>query len=236
MSSTRDVDGIISRVYYDTEGGFTSIAKTLEKARKIDPKITRNDVKSFLDKQEHLQVKKRRTDNSWIPFGPRDQFQIDLADFGVGSDFRYAFVVIDPFTKKLLVVPLKTKSSESSASAMDIALSELDVPNSIYTDEGGEFTGPAFKSKLDSYAIQHIVTRGTAPFAERAIRTLRDGINVRLTVLRLTKKDWWRMIKQVVDQYSGTVHNYWSQAKRCCKARLDEGWGSRDDCNFAGCY
>jgi len=212
-------EAVISGVYYDVSTGFGSIAKTLEQARKVDPSITREDVQAFLAKQEHRQGKKRRKDNSWVPFGPREEFQVDLADFGADSEYRFALLAIDAFTKKLVVVPLKSKTSEATAAAMDYVLSELDVPNYIYTDDGGEFQA-AFDSKLGKYLIEHVVSRTPATFVERAIRTLRDGISVRLEALSLQKKDWWNMIKPVVDQYNATPHTT-TKVKPNDAAKLD---------------
>ena len=203
--SKPSVDDVISRVYYNVDTGFGSIAKTHEQATKLDPSISVADVRSFLAKQEHRQVKRRRKDNSWIPFGPREQFQIDLADFGRESEYRYALLAIDPFTKKLAVVPIRDKTSISTASAVESVLSELDVPNFVYTDDGGEFQG-AFEAKLGEYRIEHIVSRSPASFVERAIRTLRDGITVRLVALSMPKKYWWKLVKPVVDQYNDTPH------------------------------
>ena len=39
----------------------------------------------FLAKQEIRQNQKRRGDNSYVPFAPREEYQIDLADFGKGG-------------------------------------------------------------------------------------------------------------------------------------------------------
>jgi hypothetical protein len=50
------------------------------------------------------------------------------------------------------------------------------------------------------------VSRTPASFVERAIRTLRDGISVRLEALHLPKKDWWKMIAPVVHQYNNEPH------------------------------
>jgi hypothetical protein len=90
QSDHQRVEEILSKVYYDVASGFGSIAKTLEQARKIDSSITRGDVQCFLAKQELRQSKKRRKDNSWVSFGPREGFQVDLADFARDSEYRYA--------------------------------------------------------------------------------------------------------------------------------------------------
>jgi hypothetical protein len=115
----RKVEEILSKVYYDVASGFGSIAKTLEQARKIDSSITRGDVQSFLAKQELRQSKERRKDNSWVSFGPHEGFQVDLADFARDSEYRYALLAIDVFTKKLAVVPVKDKASDATAKAFE---------------------------------------------------------------------------------------------------------------------
>ncbi len=203
-------DEVISKVYYDVTSGFGSIAKTLQAARKIDPTIRQEDVKEFLDKQEVRQTKKRRGDNSFIPFAPLEEFQFDLADFGAAaaastSSYRYAFVAIDVFSKKLEVVPITSKKPEECARALDIVVDKLGTPNYAYTDDGGEFKA-AFDVRLKELLIEHIVTRTHAAFAERVIRTIREGIQVRLDATKTGKAYWWKMLDLVVKQYNETPH------------------------------
>ena len=71
----------LRKVYYDTATGYGSIDKTLQSAKRIDPHITRAEVKQWLDKQAVRQVKKSTRYNSFIPSGPRAQIQMDIADF-----------------------------------------------------------------------------------------------------------------------------------------------------------
>jgi hypothetical protein len=196
----------ISKVYYDLEGGFGSIEKTWQAARKIDPSITKRDVKAFLDKQEVRQGKKRRGDNSFIPFAPREEYQFDLADFGASAvKFRYAFVAIDVFSKKLVVVPIESKKPEECIRALDHVIEKMGTPNYAYTDDGGEFKG-AFDERLKHHFIEHIITRTHAIFAERVIRTLREQIQVRLEATKTGRAYWWKMLDPVVKQYNDTAH------------------------------
>ena len=196
----------ISKVYYDLENGFGSIAKTHQAAKKIDPGITRAHVKTFLDKQEHRQGKARRGDNSFIPFAPREEYQFDLADFGASAaKFRYAFVAIDVFSKKLTVVPVESKKPEECIRALDHVIEKMGTPNYVYTDDGGEFKG-SFDERLKYYFIEHIVTRTHAIFAERVIRTIREQIQTRLEATKTGKAYWWKMIDPVVKQYNDTEH------------------------------
>jgi hypothetical protein len=205
IARTAKHEATIKKVYYDVETGFGSIAKTLKKAQAVLFSITIDEVRTFLAKQEHRQAKKRRKDNSYVAFGPREQFQVDLADFGLTGPYRYALLAIDIFTKKLVVIPVKGKTSAETAVAFEEVLKILDVPNSVYSDEGGEFAG-AFELKLKEEDIKHVLTRSSAPFVERAIRTLRDGISVRLTALSLKKADWYKMLPFVVGQYNNAEH------------------------------
>lgn len=206
MEKTGAHDEVISKVYYNVDSGFGSIAKTHAAAKKIDPNIKREHVKAFLDKQEIRQTKKRRGDNSYIPFAPREEYQFDLADFGASAvKYRYAFVAIDPFSKMLAVVPIESKKPEECVRALNIIIEKMHIPQYAYTDDGGEFKG-AFEERLKYFLIEHIVTRTHAIFAERVIRTIREGILARLTATRTDKAYWWKFIDSVVKQYNETSH------------------------------
>lgn len=199
-------ESVISKVYYDTNTGFGSIAKTHAAAKKIDPSIKREHVKEFLDKQEIRQGKKRRGYNSFVPFAPREEYQFDLADFGVSAEkYRYAFVCIDSFSKMLDVVPIENKRPEECVRALNIVIEKMHTPQYAYTDDGGEFKG-AFEERLKYYFIEHIATRAHAPFAERVIRTLREGLSARLAASKTPKGYWWRFVDPVVKQYNETTH------------------------------
>ena len=113
---------VISAAYYNVRTGYGSIAHTLKQAREVDPSIKREDVKRFLDRQEVRQRKRPKRYNSFIPNGRLDQIQIDLADFGARAPVRYAFVAIDSFTKEAAVVPIKTKTGESTGPALEQVL------------------------------------------------------------------------------------------------------------------
>ena len=66
----------------------------------------------------------RRT-NSYVAPGPRDTMQVDLADFrgfGPSTEFRYALIGTDVFTKLAFARPLKGKTPEEVAVAMEEAL------------------------------------------------------------------------------------------------------------------
>jgi hypothetical protein len=76
------IEETLKELWYDRENGFDSAASLLKRARAVRRDVRRADVKEFLDREElgRRQTKRPRKRNSYVPFGPRDQFQVDLAD------------------------------------------------------------------------------------------------------------------------------------------------------------
>ena len=195
---------VLRKVYYNVNTGFGSIDTTLRQAKAIDALINRDDVKRFLDRQEVRQRKKPNRYNSFIPNGRLDQIQIDLADFGAKAPTRYGFIAIDSFTKQAAVVPIKDKTGNSTGPALEQVLKVLGLPNTIVSDEGGEFQAPPFKRVLNYYSLDHLPLRSPPIFVERFIRTLREKIDVRLRALG--RNDWTKVLKPVLEQYNNTKH------------------------------
>ena len=82
--------------------GFGPVAKTFKAAKAIADDVTMAATKAFLARQEGRQKAKPRTTNSYVAVGPRDTIQVDLADFrgfGPTTEYRYALVGVDVFTK-----------------------------------------------------------------------------------------------------------------------------------------
>ena len=193
-------DDIIAEVYYDERHGFGSIQHTLKRAREKDSKITLDDVKEFLEKQEVKQQRKPLKVNSFVADLPRQEFQVDLADFGVHAKPRYCFVAIDIFSKKIFAMPLKAKGDAFHAVAP--MFRALGYPISIMSDEGGEFKGE-FSEELHADLVEPILSRTGGRFVERAIRTLKMALHLRTHSL---EGSWDKYLQPVVEQYNERVH------------------------------
>jgi hypothetical protein len=193
---------LLARVYYDPDTGFGSIAETLRQARQEEPNVTREQVKDFLDKQAGRQVRRAKLRSSFVAQGPRMEFQVDLADFSAfgPSSKRYALVAVDAFSKALAVVPLRSKTAVAAAAALDVVVARLGVPKVAMADSGAEFLG-AFARRCEYYDAKHIAVRFYAPFVERAIRPIKEGI---LSRQRASPRPWDSYIDQVVIKYNGT--------------------------------
>ena len=193
-------DHIIAEAYYDERQGFGSIEHTLKRAREKDATITRGDVKEFLDKQEVKQQRKPTKVNSFVADLPRQEFQVDLADFGASAKPRYCFVAIDIFSKKLFAIPLRAKSD--AADAVQPMFKALGYPISVMSDEGGEFKGD-FAENLHEGLVEQILSRTGGRFVERVIRTLKMALHLRTQSFEAS---WHTYLQAVVDQYNERNH------------------------------
>lgn len=190
----------IAEVYYDERHGFGSIQHTLAKAREVYPGISRDEVKAFIDKQEIKQQRKPTKVNSFVADLPRQEFQVDLADFGQEAKPRYCFVAIDIFSKKLFAKAMKSKSE--APQALKPMFEELGYPTSMMSDEGGEFRG-AFTKDLQQLNVEQLFSRTGGRFVERVIRTLKMALHLRTQSFN---RPWHTMLGAVVDQYNDRVH------------------------------
>ena len=119
------VDEIISKIYNEPSG-FGSLKTTLEDARKIDKSITNEDVKKFF--QEKVEQKKQIPGyNSFIAPYPTYEFQIDLF-FITDVDnqtYKVGMILIDIFTKHMVVVPVTSKSEGDVAAGLIEGLNKM---------------------------------------------------------------------------------------------------------------
>ena len=197
---------VIAQVFYDRAKGFGSIADTYREARGLDPRITLADVRAFLAKQEIRQRHKPAKYNSFVADLPREEIQVDLADFGERATPRYCFVAIDIFTKEAAAFPLANKTPALTAEALEKTFSDLGYPVSVFCDEGGEFHG-AFADTARKEGVSLVYSRTGGRFVERFIRTLKLDLFERV---RSLGGRWASYLEDVVNRYNhhrSAAHN-----------------------------
>ena len=116
------------RVYETSKSphSYTGIQGLLETARKINPNITRKDVKSFLEKQEsytlHKITRKKFTRRKVLAPKPGVIASCDLADMSLlsryNNGFRYILIFINVFSRLCQAVPIKSKDGKTMANAL----------------------------------------------------------------------------------------------------------------------
>ena len=194
----------LRQTFYNRETGFGSARETFKQAKRLDPTVTLKATREYLKRQEVNQVKTKPTYNSFVGHGPREEFQVDIADFGKYASPRYGLAAVDPFTKRFDIEPIRNKDAVSTAKALDEIIRDMNLPNSLYHDEGGEFKG-AFAKRAKYYDITQHVTRTLPRFVDRAIRTFKEAAAKRMRALG--EDDWIDVSTDVVNKMNSTVHS-----------------------------
>ncbi len=205
---------IISSVYLDSDVQYTSPLIVYHKARQIDSTIRLEDVKNWLSRRpsHSLYVIPRRKHRyaATIANGIGKILQADLIDVHQLSRWnrgvKFLLCVLDIFTKRAWVFPLKTKSSSDVAAVFCKVLEDVS-PRFLQTDQGKEFTGQPFQRLLKQNNIKwfNSYSDTKAACVERFNRTLRDRL----------KRHWeehdtnsyLKELPRLVDKYNRTPHS-----------------------------
>ena len=171
--------------------------------------FTIKNIKEYLDSLETSQTSKLNYGNySYVAEGALEQFQIDLVylpDSWFNNNYKYLLTVVDVFSKKADIIPLKSRDAEVVAKAFELVLEHMGIPKTIYSDQGSEFKNKEFNKILEKHKIQIIFTLSHAVFIESFNRTIKR----RLMQYRKLhdSKDWIQFLKPVLDNYNNTKHS-----------------------------
>ncbi len=160
--------------------------------------ISRARAKKILEHVEgytlHREYKQPRVYNPYYVHNRREQVQADLIDISKihasNDGVKYLLVLIDIFTKRLWVYPLRDKSGRAVLEAVRAWLAALDrPPRKLMTDRGREFTNRAVRQLLASRGVEWQPADGTlkACVAERVNKTLQVLIYKHLTENETTR-------------------------------------------------
>ena len=143
-----------------------------------------------------------------------DLWQADLIEYQDlkfhNSGYKFILLVIDVFSKVVYVEPLKFKTGECTATAMEKILARSEAPPvMLVTDGGKEFFNRIFRNVMISHNINHFKTPTRTPWkasvAERANRTIKTRINRWMQHTR--SKRWFDIFRQIVENYNNTIHS-----------------------------
>jgi len=202
----------MKKLYYDPSrpgsfGGVAALARAsgLSTRRVVD----------WLRGQEtytlHKPARKRFPRNRYAVFGPNELWQADLNDMRGLSEhndgYNYLLTVIDVFSKRLFVAPLKRKSGKEVAAAFERIFKPAATPRCLQTDKGTEFTGAEVRRVFKKHGVRYVTTQNPdvkAAVVERVNRTLKSRM-----WRYLTYKNTYRYIDaldRLVDSYNRSPH------------------------------
>ena len=81
----------------------------------------------------------------------------------------------------------------------------MEIPKTIYSDQGSAFKNETFQKLLDKHNIQIIFALGHAPFVEVFNKTIKTEL-IKYMNLRNTK-NWRDFLPQVLEAYNNTKHS-----------------------------
>lgn len=180
----------LNKLYTDPNSPacYAGVDQLYREAKKLDPTITKNKVREFLQGNRTYTLHKPRQVNfkraQTVPSGFMTDVQCDLADFQKLSRYnkgnRYMLVGIDVLSKLVFVSPTKSKTYKDMRPAFDDLLSQMPMhPHRIFTDRGGEFESKEMRTYFKEKGIlKHKANTSVikAALAERSIRNLKQRL------------------------------------------------------------
>jgi len=203
MTSKTD---LLKKIYYD-KSGYGSIKTTYDDARKKNKSISRDDVKDFF--KEYVEQKKQlRGYNSFIAPYANYEYQVDL--FFVNDlpnqKFKVGLIMIDAFSKYMVVIPIMSKKEGDVAAGILEALVKMKgTPEILYSDDEGALSTDSLKKYFQENDIKHVITRSSAHMAERAIRTFKDSLYKRVDHAKDDKTQWTDLIFEILLTYNNKL-------------------------------
>ena len=120
-------------------------------------------------------------------------------------NYKYLLTCVDVFSKKGDIIPLTNREQHTVTDAFAKILSHMEIPKTIYSDQGSAFKNETFQKLLDKHKIQIIFALGHAPFVEVFNKTIKTEL-IKYMNLRNTK-NWSDFLPQVLEAYNNTKHS-----------------------------
>lgn len=171
---------------------------------------------------EHKEYKRPRVFNPFYVYRRRTRFQADLIEMiplkRANRGYAYLMLIIDTFTRKVWVVPLKKKSGAEVETALRAWLETLEreappgwnrerFPRHLFTDRGKEFINARVQNLLRSHNVRLDTSKrglNKAAIAERANKTLQVKI---YKALRHTgRNNFIDTLPEIVESYNSSKH------------------------------
>lgn len=211
-------ENILDKIYNNPKhpASFSSPYKLWIAAHKKNVKISLEFVKEWLQSQNsytlHREVRREFPRRKVIVSGVGIQYQADLVDFAPikkeNLGYRYLLTMIDCFSRKAIAIPMKSKTAESSISALKKAFKFLGAPQKLQTDQGSEFFAEKVKRYFkDTVRIKHFHSKSKmkASIVERFNRTLRSKI-VKYMVAK-ESLTYVGALPDIIEGYNASVHS-----------------------------
>ncbi|PIC30689.1 hypothetical protein B9Z55_021847 [Caenorhabditis nigoni] len=166
---------------------FTSVANVHNFLKPRFKNLKYDQVEKVLEDVEsftlHRPTRKKFPRLKTMAAGVYTQLQIDLADMSKykthNDGTTFLLTIMDIFSRRLFVKPLKSKGGKEVASALSQIFEEMgSTPITVYSDEGKEFYNTEVSRLFKKEGVKHISPKSDLKCAvvERANRTLKTRL------------------------------------------------------------
>ena len=120
--------------------------------------------------------------------------------------YNYLLTVIDIFSKYAWAVPLKQKTGEEVAKALESIFKQGRVPLKLHVDQGTEFYNKTCKQLLQKYKVHLYSTYShlKASIVERFNRTLKSNMWKKFSLQGSYK--WTDILPELISKYNNIKH------------------------------
>lgn len=204
---------------YYNEYNFPSAQKLYKILKDDKHNITQKEIKSYLDTQLQEQLMKQQTEKRKdmghiISIDENEKWQMDIFDLSKyansNNGYKYLLAIIDVFTRKAYIKPMKTKSIDDTVSALENILSKYDLkPFIIMSDNDSSFLGERFQTLLEKYKIIHSTNIKGDHHALGIIDSFAKKLKTILSKLFIKNNSskWINYIDEIIRKYNNTPHS-----------------------------
>ena len=182
--------------------------------KKVPLKVIQNILAEIDSYSLHREYKRPKYYNPYYIYFRRKKFQADLIDISSlktdNENISFLLVIIDIFSRKIWVYPLKQKTAISTAAAISSWVDEMKSedcsPSHLLTDSGTEFVNKNVKNILRENNIQFDQSKNIHKCAivERVNKTLQILIYKYLTDKETTT--YYDELQNLVNSYNSRPH------------------------------
>eukprot|EP01038_Epipyxis_sp_PR26KG_P013573 gene13573-18215_t len=211
-----DIGGLecnqLSELYYNSKTGLSNADKLYKKAIEIGLKVTKKEVKEFVDKQFVDQIfkqqKRSEVFSSITADKIRDEYQMDIIVYDRYEYHKYKYIlcIIDIHSRYAFAKPMTTRKNETIMKKIKEIFDEMGKPKLISCDNEfatNEFNKYCTENDIDvNYSEPNDIQKNS--IVERFNRTLAGYIQ-KLRV-GLKNYDWPSELDDILYNYNTSYH------------------------------
>ena len=203
---------IIDEIYNDNN--FPALDKLYKLVKSDHPKITKNEVKDFLDNNIGEQLLKTTKKKSRKKLGTisanyeNELWNLDIFDLSkfakYNSNYHYILCSIDVFTRKAYCQAMKNKDAPDCIKAFESMISHNNIPDSLFSDNDSSFLSNSFSSMLDRKRIAFNVNTINDHHSLGIIDSFAKRLKLIIskTMLRNKNKNWIDHLQPIITKYN----------------------------------